>query len=61
MPYDSVVSDPPMITHALPGVAGIFKSEESDFYVEEIPLFTLGKKGSHVHFLISTSPYMLIL
>ncbi|MCF7975578.1 MAG: tRNA pseudouridine(13) synthase TruD [Phycisphaerae bacterium] len=41
-----------MMTQALPGVGGVFKSEVSDFYVEEIPLNTLGKKGSHCYFLI---------
>ncbi len=52
MARDAVGSAPPMMTQALPGVGGVFKSEDSDFYVEEIPLVTLGKKGSHVHFLI---------
>ena len=52
MPHDSVVLDPPMMTRALPGVGGTFKSEHSDFYVEEIPLCQLGKKGSHVYFFI---------
>jgi len=52
MPHDVAVSDLPMMTQDLPGVGGVFKSEASDFYVEEMPLHTLGKKGSHVHFLI---------
>ena len=52
MPHETAVSKPPVITQALPGVGGEFKSEESDFYVEEIPLCVLGKKGSHVHFLM---------
>lgn len=52
MLHDAVVLNPPMMTHALPGVGGTFKSEHSDFYVEEIPLCQPGKKGSHVYFFI---------
>ncbi|MCP4451783.1 MAG: tRNA pseudouridine(13) synthase TruD [Planctomycetes bacterium] len=52
MPNDSTVLKPSMMTRTLPGVGGTFKSEHSDFYVEEIPLRQLGKKGSHVYFFI---------
>ncbi len=47
-----LVDEVPMMTQTLPGVGGLFKSLNSDFYVEEIPLNPPRKKGSHVYFLM---------
>ena len=52
MPNDTIVSDLKMMTLGLPGVGGVFRSEPSDFYVEELPLLSLKKKGAYCHFLI---------
>jgi tRNA pseudouridine13 synthase len=52
MSEQCAVSAVPMMTHGLPGVGGSFKTELSDFFVEELPVYALGDKGTHAFFLM---------
>ncbi|MCF7975579.1 MAG: tRNA pseudouridine(13) synthase TruD [Phycisphaerae bacterium] len=52
MSDERAVSAVPMITHALPGVGGNYRTRLSDFFVEELPGYALGDKGTHAFFLM---------
>ncbi len=44
--------DLPHLTSELPGVGGVIKRYDEDFFVEEIPLYPASGEGTHVYFQI---------